>query len=245
MATVKGSRQHQMIVVPHRPWYRAWVFSLCVAALAALSWLTYRYGLNEGLEAKVGVLLERDALLVQLEQNDSSLAYTRQELADLKLGGEVDVLANEEVRQSFESLQTQIAELNEEIRFYKGVMVPNANEKGLRIEQFDITATDSPDRFRYGLRLTQVVEKHEYITGGVEISIAGKLGDKPVNYKLSDLNEEVVSPIKFRFRYFQNIEGEARMPEGFTPAEMLVAVRHSGQGAKGIEKTFEWRLKEE
>ena len=52
-----------------------------------------------------------------------------QKIADLQ--GEADTEANEQVRITNEALQGQIARLTEEINFYKGIMVPNATEKGL------------------------------------------------------------------------------------------------------------------
>jgi hypothetical protein len=244
MAAVKGSRQHRMIVVPHRPWYRAWVFSLCLVALAALSWLTYRYGLDEGMATRVEVVLERDQLRTALADNENRLALVRQEVADLKLGGQVDTRANEEVRQSIEALQTQIAELNEEIRFYKGVMVPNAEEKGLRIERLDVSNAAGQNQYRYSLMLTQVVDKHEYIQGGVVITLAGTQGDKVVSYTLNELNKDVAGDIRFRFRYFQNIDGEITVPDGFLPTQMLIVARPAGRGKAAIERAFDWQLRE-
>ena len=47
---VKGTKQEHMIVVPHRPWYGAGVFTLFLVLLATFSWLTYGYGLEEGYE---------------------------------------------------------------------------------------------------------------------------------------------------------------------------------------------------
>ena len=242
MGKVKGSKQHQMVVVPHRPWMRVWIFCFGLATVAALCGLTYLHGLDEGLAAKRGLLVERDALLISLARTEKVLAQTRQELADVKLGGEVDVLANEEVRQSVEALQSQIAELNEEIRFYKGVMVPNADSTGLRIEQFAISATEVPDRFHYSMHLTQIVEKHEYVIGTVKIAVVGMLDGNKKNYQLSEVSESKLSQIKFRFRYFQKIAGDVILPDGFIPEQMIVVVLPSDQKVRGLDKTFEWRL---
>ena len=245
MATVKGSKLHRMVVVPHRPWYRFGVFSLSLVVLATLSGLAYLYGLDEGLAAKRGVLAERDALLESLALNKKAFEHTRQELADEKLGGEVDLLSNEEVRQSVEALQSEIAELNEEIRFYKGLMVPGSEANGLRIEQFDISVSDVPGRFSFSLHLTQVVEKHEYVRGMVEVSVAGKLNGNLKSYQLKELNADHASQIKFRFRYFQKIEGEVEFPEGFVPEQLVVMVLPSDQNVESLEQAFEWRLRED
>ena len=137
-----------------------------------------------------------------------------------------------------------MAGIEEEIRFYKGVMLPNVEEKGLRIERLDINLTKDPSRLRYRLVLTQVVEKHEFIQGTVEISLLGMQGDilKSVNLdKVAGLNSNV---IRFRFRYFQNIDGEITLPSDFKPTEVVVVARSSGRNTRRLERKFEWLVGE-
>jgi hypothetical protein len=243
MAAVKGSRQCKMIVVPHRPWYRAWRATLCLAVFGAVSWLTYDYGLDQGLATKVEVAGERDALRSALDGSEATLAEFRQQVADLKLGGRVDTRANEEVRLAVESLQTQIAELNEEIRFYKGVMVPNAEAKGLRVERLDLRQSGVVNRYRYSLMLTQVVDKHEFVRGVVDVSLVGAQLGEARTYTLSELDAEISAEIRFRFRYFQNIDGELVLPADFVPTKMVVVVSPSGRGTNSTERTFAWQVK--
>jgi hypothetical protein len=243
MTAVKGSKQRKMIVVPHRPWYRAGGFIVCLAVFGAVSWLTYDYGLDQGLATKVEVVEERDALRSALDGSEATLVGLRQQVADLKLGGQVDTRANEEVRLAVESLQTQIAELNEEIRFYKGVMVPNADAKGLRVERLDLRQSGVVNRYRYSLMLTQVVDKHDFVQGVVDVSLVGTQLGEARTYTLNELDVEILAEIRFRFRYFQNIEGELVLPADFTPTKVVVAARPSGRGTNGTEKTFAWRVK--
>ncbi|MFT4721657.1 MAG: hypothetical protein ACI9SB_002834 [Candidatus Azotimanducaceae bacterium] len=243
MTVVKGSKQCKMIVVPHRPWHRAGGIIVCLAVFGAVSWLTYDYGLDQGLATKVEVIEERDALRSALEGSEATLGELRQQVADLKLGGQVDTRANEEVRLAVESLQTQIAELNEEIRFYKGVMVPNADAKGLRVERLDLRQSGVVHRYRYSLMLTQVVDKHDFVGGVVDVSLVGTQSGEARTYTLSELDAEISAEIRFRFRYFQNIEGELVLPADFAPTKIVVAVRSSGRGTNGTERTFAWQVK--
>mgnify|MGYP000161209557 FL=1 len=117
MTAVKGSKQYQMVVVPHRPFYKVGVFCLCLLAVAAFSWLTYGHGMKEGLATRVEVIEERDLLRAQLSDSVKLVRNMRQEVADLKLGGKVDTRANEEVQITIEDLEGKIAGLEEKIRF--------------------------------------------------------------------------------------------------------------------------------
>lgn len=241
MATVKGTKQHQMVVVPHRPYYRAAVFCCCVLAVAALCWLTYRYGLDEGIATRFEVVQEREELKKLLAANETQVAEMRQEIATLKLGEEVDTKATEEVRATVELLQSEIAELNDEIRFYKGVMIPNAESKGLRIERMNLQASAEPRKFSYSLLLTQVVDKHDYVQGGVQINLVGRRGDEPAELSLENISTENKRSERFRFRYFQNIDGELEIPGDFEPEAVMVIAQSSGNRAQRLEKRFDWQ----
>tara|TARA_R110002072_G_scaffold98034_2_gene215847 strand:- start:641 stop:1345 length:705 start_codon:yes stop_codon:yes gene_type:complete len=230
-----------MVVVPHRPYYKALVFMLWLIAVVALCWLTFRYGLDEGIATRFEVVQEREELRKQLSGTALLITEMRQEIATLKLGEEVDTKATEEVRATVESLQSDIAELNEEIRFYKGVMIPNAESKGLRIERMNLTPIADTGRYSYSLLLTQVVDKHDYVQGGVEISLVGKQGAETKELSLSNLSTESKSAERFRFRYFQTIDGELEIPNGFEPEAVMVVAQSSGNRAQRLEKRFEWQ----
>ena len=242
MTAVKGSKQYQMVVVPHRPFYKVGVFCLCLLAVAAFSWLTYGHGMKEGLATRVEVIEERDLLRAQLSDSVKLVRSMRQEVADLKLGGKVDTRANEEVQITIEDLEGKIAGLEEEIRFYKGVMLPNAKDQGLRIEHLDLKATGEPSTYSFGLLLTQIVEKHEYVQGAVEINLLGQQDESEAQLSLKELNGGDQGLIHFRFRYFQNIEGKITVPEGFAPRELVIVAKSSGGNAQQREKKFGWQL---
>jgi hypothetical protein len=123
-------------------------------------------------------------------------------------------------------------------------MVPNADAKGLRVERLDLKSSGVINRYRYSLMLTQVVDKHEYIQGVVNVSVAGIQAGQARSYSLNELDASISGEIRFRFRYFQNIEGELTLPEGFTPTETVIAAQPSGRSAKDIEKTFAWLVRE-
>jgi hypothetical protein len=241
MSAVKGSKQYQMVVVPHRPLYKAMIFIVFLMTLAAFSMLTYQYGMSQGLALKIEVVKERDEIRSQLVDSGKLIEMMRQDIADLKVGGEIDEKATEEVRQTIESLQDSIAELDEEIRFYKGVMLPNVASKGLRIERLDMSANPS-GRIKYSLLLTQVVDKHDYVEGGVQITLRGQDGDQETSFLISDLDEDIEGAIRFRFRYFQNINGELILPDGFQPRDVMIVAQSSGSSSQRLEKRFDWSL---
>jgi hypothetical protein len=201
--------------------------------------MAYEFGALQGLQLKGKLVREKDLISNQLNDANSVIRRMRQEIADLKVGGEIDSKATEEVRETIEVLQSQLAEKNEEIRFYKGVMVQNAEKKGLRVEMLDVTSI-ALGRVKYSFRLTQVVEKHDYVEGGVQIELHGELDDQKKVFQLKELDRKKPGAIKFRFRYFQDIKGEMVIPNGFLPKEFLVLAKPRGSNARPLQKKFDW-----
>jgi len=240
MATVKGSKQYQMVVVPYRPAYRALTFMAFLAVLGLFYWLIFEHGKKQGMALKVEWINEKSLIREELIRANGMIDKMRQEIAVLKVSGVIDGKANEEVRQTIESLQELNAELNEEVRFYKGVMAPNFAKKGLRIEKLDITA-DSERSVKYSLLLTQVVDEHAWLQGEVKISVRGQDGAEEKNLVLSELDTEKSDAVRFRFRYFQNINGRMVLPDGFEPREVMIVAQASG-GKQQLKKDFNWPL---
>jgi hypothetical protein len=235
MAVVKGTKQHEMVVVPHRSWYRNAVYAaLCLMAFGAFGWVIFQFGVERGMSTRVEVIEQRDDLALKLRTSIDVVESLRQQVADLSIAGAIDTRANEEVQQTIEGLQTEIAELSEEISFYKSVMLPNVEAKGLRIERLRLRNSAEPNRFKYNLLLTQVVDKHEYIQGDVKINLLG----------MGEVGDEKSQIIRFRFRYFQNIDGELEVPEGFQPSEVMVVAESAGSNTQRLEKKFDWQLGE-
>ena len=244
MAAVKGSKQHRMVVVPYRPLYKGVVFFVFIILMGVFGRLIYEYGNNQGLELKVEVVREKELVSKQLVEARVLISEMRQQLSDLTLGGEIDNQANEEVRQTIENQRNLLAAQDEEINFYKGVRVPNAGSKGLRIERLDVSS-NAAGKVRYSLLLTQVVDKRGYVEGGVQLSLLGQNDGQEKALQLGEQGRDKAEAIKFRFRYFQNIAGEVQLPRGFVPREFMVVAQSSEPIAQRLEKTFDWPLKGE
>ena len=245
MRTVKGSKHYDMVVVKRRSRYVIGALVLLVIALvASLIWSSYQLGVDEGLSTRVWIVQERDDLAQKLKQSVSLTETYRQEVAALKLADEIDLQADVGVQQTILELQTQLARVQEEVQFYKGVMLPKVEDKGLRIERLRVENSGEPNRFKYNLLLTQVVNKYDYVQGDVEINLVGDEDNLGSNLPLGDISTQDQDSIRFRFRYFQNIDGELMLPDGFTPKEVMVVAQSTGRSSQRQERRFTWQVGE-
>lgn len=240
MSTVRGSKQVDMVVVPHRPWQRLLVVVLGVVTLVVFTWSAYDYGLNRGISTGATAVRERDQLRRQVRQNNRLIQDQQQKIADLKLGNQVDTRANEDVRKTIAALQSKVADQGEQISFYKAVMSPNETKKGLRIYRLNLKTTSQPGRYHYNLLLTHIVDRHSYIEGSVKMRVVGTKGGAQESIPVAKLSDDSPDNYNFRFRYFQNIGGDLTIPSGFKPRQFIVVARATGRDGTRLEKKFQW-----
>lgn len=241
MSAVKGSKQYELEVVTYRPFYRWTVrlFLLCLVAGGVYG--SYVFGFKEGVSTQTEAIVERDALRLEVAEVSKAANEYRQQVANLKLGTEVDRQAGEGIRSEVIELKAQIAGLEEDISFYKGLMSPTANERGLTIGSLNVLATDNPNKYSYKLVLQQLATNHQLLSGYLNMNVVGRKDGQQLTLPLKDLNDQVTQEnIKLRFKYFQNFSGEMTLPEGFEPIRIDLFAKSSGSKSVTVEEKFGW-----
>jgi hypothetical protein len=245
MAVVKGSKQERLSLVRYDPWQRfvhGIYFLLFIAAVAGGCFFAGQYAsLNE----RRALSAERDQLQEQIMAADQEIRGFSQRVGALEKGGEVDRQAAEGIRQTVKSLKAQIATLEEEVSFYKGIMAPSGQDKGLRISKIDIQPLDQPNTFRYSIMMTQVADNTSYIKGLAAVNFVGLEGGKRKILPLRELDGKVEElGVKFSFRYFQEVGGEISIPANFNLEQVQVVLQSTGSKAQRVEETIEWLHKD-
>lgn len=245
MAVVKGSKQERLSLVRYDPmqrFIRAVYFLLFTAAVAGGCFFAGQYAsLNE----RRALIEERDQLQEQVVAANQEARSFRQRVGALEKGGEVDRQAAEGIRQTVKSLKAQVSTLEEEVSFYKGIMAPSGQDKGLRISKIDIQPLDTADKFRYSIMMTQVADNSSYIKGVAAVNFVGTEAGVRKIIPLRELDEQVSElGVKFSFRYFQEIAGEVKMPANFNVEQVQVVLQSSGSKAQRVEETIEWSQKD-
>ena len=230
------------MVVPYRPGRRV-LFSLLlltgVAVSAAGGWGYAYYTTVLTQQGEQAEKRELSAQLTDLRQENEAL---KRQIAILDRSSAVDQQTGAELQETLTALRQRVAQLEEDVLFYRQVVEEETEETGLVIGQLDIDATRSPDRYRYKLVMRQQdADGDTYLTGHVNFNLVGQLQDQQVILPLRDLSEfEDELDIRLRFKYFQNIEGELALPEGFQPDRIQIAAVATEPVSKRINEDFGW-----
>jgi hypothetical protein len=79
------------------------------------------------------------------------------------------------------------------------------------------------------------------VSGYANISILGTRDRQEISMPLRTLAPDVDQiDIKIQFRYFQNIQGELVLPEGFSPLGVQILAVDEGSKGKTVQKNFAW-----
>ena len=224
----------RMVVKHHRP-HRTWV-TVTVATAAALAavWLAFVYGeYRAGFDRQAAVAL-KDALADAQERADA----LDDQITALQRQRTVDQDARQQVQASLQELQSKQADLQEEVTFYKGIVSPGAGEEGLRVQSLRFTSDGAPRLYHYRLVLTQVRTRELKISGSVYMKVYGTQDGKPVTRDARDLSPNGKGPAGFAFQYFQSLEGDMLLPQGFTPGRVEVTAQESGH--QPVQQNFDW-----
>lgn len=178
-------------------------------------------------------------------ERQGELETLQSELDMQKTRNEVDRGALELVRSDIASQKQEIAELQEGLQFYRSLMAPGEIAQGLSLRAIELVPGEAPGVFAYRIVAQQEARKHATVKGELYIEVFGRLDQESVSYPLSTLSDDLDSNVvPLRFKYFQSIEGEMLLPEGFEPVSVNVVASASAPRKTEVREQFPWQVKE-
>ncbi|MEE8057723.1 MAG: DUF6776 family protein [Pseudomonadales bacterium] len=241
MDEVIGSKQYRSIVVQDRPGQRLLIIVSLVALMVVLALSAYWFG-GKSIRGNYQTLSNRyQESIQQLEIAEVKYEDVSQQLANITLGADIDRQAVDNVRAVVREHKQTITGLNEKISFYKGLMAPTERERGLGIRSWEVYPTGDPQRFQFKLVMQQLALKHTVLKGDVTVELVGRQAEQELSFSLDILSEQVEGGnIKLRFKYFQYIDGELKLPEGFVVQRVDIVARATVPKAVRVEKHYGW-----
>ncbi|MDX1552124.1 MAG: DUF6776 family protein [Marinobacter sp.] len=231
----------EYVVILHRPGYRLRRTLILLAFSVTAAVLGYVTGMAQGGFRFSTAEESRDRLEEQVEQLRDQNRDASQQLVNLERGRTIDAQALNQARRTIVALETQIASLKADLTFYKNIMAPSETSKGLQVDRLAMQSARQDGTYNFKLVLTQVGDNKSYIAGVVAVNVIGMRNEEKEVIALRDLSEDIDDlGVRFRFRYFQDIEGLLRLPDGFEPLELQVVARAEGSKSSQAERTFDW-----
>ena len=237
----------KLIVKSHEPTRLRVAVAALVLLLIAGSWGLFEWGRKAAGYNRVEAARVRGALNDQISALEKDNATFRRDLALLRTSDRVDQEAYSQVSVELDDLQSQIAELNEELAFYRGIMSPSDGRSGLQIKAVQISQGTDPGNFNLRLILVQAGRHDSRVQGNVDFSIVGESiaaeNDElagPVTINLSQLTGET-DKLRYSFRYFQVLERDLGLPQGFEPKTIEISLS-GGRKGNEVSASYPWQI---
>jgi hypothetical protein len=238
VSTEPSSNRKILVYQPAQVWLAAVV---TVVLLVSAGFVLFQRGVRHaGLELE-RLRQQRIDIQQQLDEERSANAGLRQRLAILERSSEIDRRASLEVRDDFAGLQEKVQALRKELAFYRGIVSPAGNKAGVNIQRFDLQPGSTAGRYNYKLMLTQVKRNDRYVRGVIDIDVEGLQDGSGKLFSFANLRVDKGDALAFKFRYFQDFEGQIQLPPNFEPQRLRIRVKTSGKDQPpDVEKTMEW-----
>ncbi|MBV7416820.1 DUF6776 family protein [Aeromonas sp. sif2433] len=136
--------------------------------------------------------------------------------------------AFEQLQQALKDQEVQVQEQKRQLAFFERIMRPTGEQVGVVVDNLSLQETSVPGRYHYRLALTQPAKKRELFRGQVQIRVEGSLADKPKTLSGRELGMKAGEG-RYALRYFQLLEGNWQLPEGFIPDRVRVTIAKEGR----------------
>jgi hypothetical protein len=158
---------------------------------------------------------------------------------------EVDRAALEMVRQELAEQKEQIAGLEEGVRFYRSLMTPGEIAQGFSLRAVELVPRDEPGRYGFRIVAQQEARKHSTLQGELYAELIGDQAGESRSIPLFELSPDVEHRVlPLRFRYFQSIEGDLVLPEGFAPQAISVVATVTAPRRAEVREHYPWQVQE-
>ena len=210
---------------------------LLLLVVMAVGWYGYQLG-SSGVEGGF------DAFRPSQEERIKSLKKEREELRrQLTMQQQVSQMDQEAMRvikEQVKKFQDERLKMEEELAFLRGIVSTGPDKKGLRIQNFKLQPGLEEQQYTYRFSVSQVINSGQVAKGRIHLTLEGLQDGQSRTLELKELAEDKLDSHKMRFRYFQNIEGKLKLPEGFMPATLNIEVKPTNKKLEPVSESFDW-----
>lgn len=230
----------KLVITPHRPVRKALISVALLAAVTLAILVALDYGHWQSIARATVSTGEKRSLLeeaVALRKENAALHY---ENTRLRRATEIDGHARREHHEQLVRLEAQIAALSREVEFYRDVVGATEVNAGPRVNGIQIKALEGDGRYAYKLVMTHVSKDDRTAEGLLRVDVRGEFEGQRKALGFDEIVESGPGTLGFKFKHFHLFEGTLKMPPGFVPRQIHLAVQEKSRRRSAHEETYDW-----
>ena len=228
------------VVVLRRNWLQLLTYVLVLLASLTVVFFAGYYKSEYDIHAILdGELSAVDKMLAQADEINQ---LTKEKL-HFEHDREIEKQASLLLEQQFSGLNQEIDLLKKDLALYKSIVDPSNKDSGVYLKKLKIyplkSAADQKV-FHYQIILAQKSKQRAYTRGTVEMVFISEQKDSKKGIVVFDKKNKALKPKKYKFRYYQDIQGQIKIAADVLIKQVKVIVKHSKQKYENIEYVIDW-----
>src|SRR5579859_7122989 len=230
----------KLVVRSYAPKRRAVLWTLAALLAAGILYAAFELGRYDAGFRVVDSVRGAFAASRRIRQLEEENETQRRQLEAAEVARRVDREGYAHVERSLGDMQSQIARLNQDLSFYRGLVQPESLIH-VKVQQMQIVPQSAAGRYRLKFILMQTGKPAAVVAGNATASIDGLLGGKPVTLSYAQLSPTHRAGVTYSFRYFQDYDEPVQLPPGFEPIRIGVEIHSGRDAAHGFRQAFVWK----
>jgi len=175
---------------------------------------------------------------------ESENVRLRTQLEAADVARRVDREGYQQVERSLGDMQSQIARLNQDLSFYRGLVQPDSLVH-VKVQQMqivpDAAGPGGAAQYRLKFVLMQTGKPTNPVSGTATIAVDGLLQGKPKTLSFAELSPNHRVSLAYSFRYFADYDELVQLPKGFEPTRLGVEIHSGKDSTHGFRQAFVWK----
>jgi hypothetical protein len=230
----------KLVVRSYAPKRRALLWGMAVLLAIGILYAAFELGRYDAGFRVVDSVRGALAASARIRSLEAENGNQRRQLEAAETARRVDREGYAQVERSLGDMQSQIARLNQDLSFYRGLVQPESLIH-VKVQQMQIIPDTVAGQFHLKFVLMQTGKPDKDVAGNAAITIDGLLQGKPLSLTYAQVSPNHRVSLAYSFKYFQEYNEAIELPRGFEPTRVGVEIHSVRDSSHSARQAFVWK----
>jgi len=230
----------KLVVRSYAPKRRALLWAMATLLTIGILYAAFELGRYDAGFRVVDSVRGALAASARIRALEAENGTQRRQLEAAETARRVDREGYAQVERSLGDMQSQIARLNQDLSFYRGLVQPESLIH-VKVQQMQIIPDTITGQFHLKFVLMQTGKPDKEVAGNAAITIDGLLQGKPLSLTYAQVSPNHRVSLAYSFKYFQEYNEAIELPRGFEPTRVGVEIHSARDASHSSRQAFVWK----
>jgi hypothetical protein len=230
----------KLVVRSYAPKRRALLWAMAALLTIGILYAAFELGRYDAGFRVVDSVRGALAASARIRALEAENGTQRRQLEAAETARRVDREGYAQVERSLGDMQSQIARLNQDLSFYRGLVQPESLIH-VKVQQMQIIPDTITGQFHLKFVLMQTGKPDKEVAGNAAITIDGLLQGKPLSLTYAQVSPNHRVSLAYSFKYFQEYNEAIELPRGFEPTRVGVEIHSARDASHSSRQAFVWK----